>query len=146
MAVTEKRVSHLEETMQKLAYEHLNTEIIMQNNAREMMDFKNEMKDFKDEMKVFKDEMKVFKDEMKVFRDEMRADRKDLNKKWGELANKMGTIVEDIVAPNIPAIAKTYFGVEDFEDIAIHYRKQHPAEKGRIREFDIIAASEEYLC
>ena len=71
MTVTEKRVSYLEETMQKLAYEHLNTEIMIQNNAREMMDFK----------------------------DEMKVSRKELNKRWGELANKMGTIVEDIVAP-----------------------------------------------
>lgn len=30
-----------------------------------------------------------------------RADRKAMNKRWGELANKMGTVVEDIVAPCI---------------------------------------------
>jgi hypothetical protein len=34
---------------------------------------------------------------------------------WGELANKMGTLVEDIVAPNIPRIAKRYFGAEELE-------------------------------
>ena len=58
--MTEKRVSYLEETMQKLAYEHLNTKIMIKNNAREMKDFK---------------------DEMKVFKGNMRADRKELNKK-----------------------------------------------------------------
>ncbi len=58
-----------------------------------------EFKAFKDEMKVFKDEMKAFKDEMKVFKDEM-------NKKWGDLANRLGTITEDIFAPGIPYLVK----------------------------------------
>ncbi len=67
--------------------------------AREFKAFKDEMKAFKDEMKVFKDEMKAFKDEMKVFKDEM-------NKKWGDLANRLGTITEDIFAPGIPYLVK----------------------------------------
>ncbi len=58
-----------------------------------------EFKAFKDEMKVFKDEMKAFKDEMKVFKDEM-------SKKWGDLANRLGTITEDIFAPGIPYLVK----------------------------------------
>ncbi len=39
-----------------------------------------------------------------------RAFKNEMNKRWGELANKMGTFVEDIVAPNIPGIAAEYFG------------------------------------
>ena len=44
-------------------------------------------------------EFKSFKDEMKAFKDEM-------NKKWGELANRLGTITEDIFAPGIPYLVK----------------------------------------
>ena len=47
-------------------------------------------------------EMQDFKDEMRTFKDEAESDRKRMNKQWGELANKVGTAVEDIVAPNIP--------------------------------------------
>jgi len=32
-----------------------------------------------------------------------------MNKRWGELANKMGTVVEDIVAPSIPRLAREIF-------------------------------------
>jgi predicted nuclease of predicted toxin-antitoxin system len=82
---------------------------------------------------------------MEQFIEEMRQDRIDLNKKWGELANKMGTIVEDIVAPNIPGIAKTYFGVETLDFFGIRIQKAHPEKKGRKKEFDVIAVSKEYL-
>ena len=32
-----------------------------------------------------------------------------MNKRWGELANKMGTVVEDIVAPSIQRLAREVF-------------------------------------
>ena len=47
---------------------------------------------------------------------EMREFKKEMNKRWGELANKMGTLVEDIVAPNISGIAREYFGCSDIKD------------------------------
>ena len=46
-------------------------------------------------------------------------DRKDWNKKWGELANKLGTIVEDIVAPNLPRIAREYLGCGELDDFMV---------------------------
>ena len=107
----------------------------------EMLEFKNEMKDFKDEMKEFKDEMLEFKNEMKDFKDEMREfkievneDRKRMNKQWGELANKMGTIVEDIVAPAIGPVVRKYFNC-DPEEIAIRIKRK---KNGLKDEFDAI--------
>jgi len=94
---------------------------------------------FKDEMRVFKDEMGAFKNEMKGFKDEVNADRKNLNKMWGELANKMGTLVEDIVAPNIAGIAERYFGCEKLEDFMIRRRKRSVKDENKVREFDVIA-------
>ena len=86
---------------------------------REMKDFKDEMKDFKDEMKDFKDEMKDFKDEMKDFKDgtltwrqEIDVERKRMNKQWGEIANKMGTMIEDLVNPSIEGVIFDRFGLE----------------------------------
>ncbi len=82
---------------------------------------------------------------MEEFKEEMRQGRIDLNRKWGELANKMGTIVEDIVAPNISSIAKTYFGVEILDFFGIRIQKTHPEDSSRRKEFDIIAVSKKYL-
>ncbi len=118
----------------------------MQEFKNEMREFKNEMQEFKDEMREFKDgmqefknEMKEFKDEMQEFKDEMREDRKRMNKQWGDLANKMGTLVEDVVAPNIPRIIKEYFKCELLEDFSIRRRITSKRDPEKAREFDAIA-------
>ncbi len=78
---------------------------------------------------------------------EMKQDtekmKKDMNKKWGELANKMGTVVEDIVAPNISGIARKYFGIERFEDFSIRYNRRNRVNPGKVKEFDAIAVSKD---
>src|SRR5712664_3549408 len=42
---------------------------------------------------------------------EMRQWRVDSQKKWGEIPNKLGTFVEDIVAPNIPRVGQEILGL-----------------------------------
>jgi hypothetical protein len=101
-----------------------------------------EMRAFKDEMRAFKDEMGAFKDEMRAFKDEMRASADRADRRWGELANKMGTLVEDIVAPGIPTVFRTVFGSDLEPDLAIRVRRRHPADRGRTQEFDAIASAE----
>ena len=104
----------------------------------EMKVFKDEMKVFKDEMKAFKDEMKIFKDEMKVFKDEMKIFKDEMNKKWGELANKLGTIVEDIFAPGMPYLAQN-LGYEIRKSMLdVTYKKE-----GRVRQYDAIIVAED---
>jgi hypothetical protein len=143
------------------------------NLSREMQAFKAEMKDFKDEMRAqslnftgemtsFKDEIRAqslsfteemtsFKDEMKDFKafvladiEDSRADRKAMNKRWGELANKMGTVVEDIVAPCIGGVAREYFQVDELDFFAVRLQIKN-ASGTRRREFDVVAESEKYL-
>jgi len=115
----------------------------MRGFKNEMKDFKNEMGDFKDEMKDFKDEMKDFKDEMKDFKDESIRERRAMNKQWGELANKMGTLMEDIVAPAVRPVVEKYFKVE-VNDFMIN-RKRKDKNLGLTGEFDVIAVSNEHL-
>lgn len=72
-------------------------------------------------------------------RQEARQQRIEMNKRWGEIANKMGTLVEDMVAPNIIGIAKKYFKCEEFEDFMLRRKRRHSKDKTKRREFDIIA-------
>ncbi|MFO7885875.1 MAG: hypothetical protein R6U68_13745 [Desulfobacteraceae bacterium] len=92
----------------------------------------------------FRKEMDEFKDEMREFRNGLQADQKKMNKKWGELANKMGTIVEDIVAPSLRGIAREYFNVEEFDNFYVRNRRKNPSGDGR-REFDVVAYTRDYL-
>ncbi len=118
--VLEKRVDRLEQALMELAYQSRKTEIELDRLSKEM-------RDFKDEMKVFKNEMKVFKDEM--------------NRQWGNLANRLGTITEDIVAPGIPSAIKRTFDLE-LEELSIRRRKR---KKERSREYDVIAATKKHV-
>lgn len=152
MAVLRERVDKLEEALMRLVYIQQKTEIELQEFKKEMQEFKDEMKvfknemlDFKDEMKVFKDEMRNFKDEMRVFKDEMldfkewsKKNIENLNQQWGRLANKMGTLVEDIFAPSIDQAIEKYFGVlPDIIDVKKLVRKE-----GKSLEIDILALCE----
>ena len=75
---------------------------------------------------------------------EMRQWRVQAQKQWGEIAQKMGTFVEDIVAPNIPHIARTVFGLGGQGDellSAPRVRVWHPGDPSKVREFDYIYAT-----
>jgi DNA polymerase III alpha subunit (gram-positive type) len=122
----------------------------------EMRNFKEEIrtdtKAFKEEMRNFKGEIqndtKAFKEEMKNAKEETRKDtknfKKELNKKWGELANKMGTIVEDIVAPGLKGVAAEYFGIKEFDFFAPRLRLKN-TDRSITREFDVIAETSDYF-
>jgi hypothetical protein len=97
METVAQRVDRLEQVMIELAEQSKITQ-------REVARLSTEMLEFKDEMRAFKEEMRAFKDEMREFKDVM-------NKRWGELANKMGTLVEDIFIPSFDIMLKRYFGV-----------------------------------
>jgi len=109
---------------------------------REMQEFKREMSGFKVEMHSFKDEMRAFKDEMLLFKDEMRADNRQMNRKWGELANKMGTMTEDLVQPSLKRVIGEIFNLR-VEQQMIHVQRRLPDE--REKEYDAIALAGEYL-
>jgi hypothetical protein len=57
---------------------------------------------------------------------------------WGEMANKMGTLVEDIVAPGIPTIFRDQFGITELEMSTLRLRRAHRLDRGRTREFDYV--------
>ena len=84
--------------------------------------------------------------EMAEFRTESENFRIDMRRQWGELANKMGTMVEDLVAPSIGRILQDVVGCSEdqIESVAIRVRKRHPVTGDRW-EFDAIAVCQEYL-
>ncbi|MBK1621651.1 hypothetical protein CKO42_25310 [Lamprobacter modestohalophilus] len=114
-----------------------------------MREFKEEMSLFKGEMGAFKDEMSDFKDEMRVFKDEVRADQEasrreriEMNRKWGDLANKLGTIVEDLVYPSLSRIVRETFG-EEPRDIVVRFKRR--LSDGRREEIDALAVTDELI-
>jgi hypothetical protein len=146
MATVVERVDTLEEVVKnfvrdvgiefnKVYNAQLRTEMELQALKEDTQAFKDEMRAFKDEMGAFKDEMGAFKDEMRVFKDEMRAENREMNHRWGGLANRLGTLVEDLVAPSLPRIVKEVLGIE-VDDLFERYRGRR---QGQTYEYDAIA-------
>ena len=50
---------------------------------------------------------------------EMRQWRVQSQKQWGEITQKMGTFVEDIVAPNIPRLGGETFALGGEEELLL---------------------------
>ena len=117
-------VQELQETRKEHELRLAKLEKLMEASILDTQQLKLEMRLFRDEMLAFKDEMRAFKDEMKVFKDEcqhskeMRTFKNEMNRRWGELANKMGTLVEDIVYPGLPLALKRRFDLE--VDVVTH--------------------------
>ncbi len=148
-ARTQAQLDQLSREMREFKEEMRAFKEEMRAFKQEMLDFKDEMRafkqemlDFKDEMRAFKQEMLDFKDEMRAFKDEMRRTVAKMNKQWGDLANKMGTLAEDIVAPGIPAILRQVVGCPEVDSLAVRVRRRLP--DGTVHEFDVVATCDDY--
>jgi len=110
MAVTEQRVSSIESIMAELARAQVRTELALRQLAESQAKTEQELRDFKGEMADFKREAE--------------ADRRRMDKAWGDLANRLGTILEDIAAPNVRRIAEEELGVRPLFELACGKERQ----------------------
>ncbi len=142
MPTIEERVSTLEDVFQRFLLSTEKTLARMERDTQklkaEMAEFKNEMHEFKNEMKEFKNEMLIFKEESVAWRNKMDADRDRMYKQWGELANKLGTLAEDIVYPNMATVAAKYFGCPKPNDIMLRRTRRRPDNRIQVQEYDVI--------
>ena len=69
---------------------------------------------------------------------ERREERREMNKRWGELANKMGTVVEDIVAPSVRRLAREVFECGDLVYFGTRQTVTRDDDRSRTREFDAL--------
>jgi len=92
---------------------------------------------FQQSVSEFQKSVSEFKQSVLEDSQRWEKERREMNKRWGELANKMGTLVEDIVAPNIRRVAKELFGVEEI-DFSVRRVVHHPTDKSRLKDFDAL--------
>ena len=78
--------------------------------------------------------------ELREFKDDMKQQNREMNMKWGQMAKKLGTITEDLVAPGIPRIVTEEYGLE-VTFLGIRMKKK--LRDGRIKEYDAIAVAGE---
>jgi hypothetical protein len=108
----------------------------------------------KDRQQAERDRQQADKDRQNAERDRQQADkdrqdaerdRKDFNKRLAELSDSMGTLVEDMVAPNARRIAAEIFPADPVIRLAQRFRQVHPGDRSRMMEIDLLAAGGENL-
>ncbi|MHC1768244.1 MAG: hypothetical protein AB9869_28890 [Verrucomicrobiia bacterium] len=78
-------------------------------------------------------------------RQQAEKDRKDFNKRLAELSDSMGTLVEDMVAPNARRIASENFPSDPVIRLAQRVRQVHPVDRGRMIEIDLLAGGQRHV-
>ncbi|MGC9450967.1 MAG: hypothetical protein ACP5I4_05915 [Oceanipulchritudo sp.] len=140
----EERVHYLENVMAELAHEQVRTEIFLKDFGKRMdrhvAEMKADTQRFTERMEITISEMKEDTRRMKEDTRRMKEDTRRMKKAWGDLANKMGTVVEDIVAPNIPRLALEEFDFDEVEDFAVRPRRTSRRGARRQTEFDVVCS------
>jgi regulator of replication initiation timing len=74
--------------------------------------------------------------------EELKREARQHTLEWAQLAERFGRFAEDIVAPNIPRLAREVFGITTPEFTGQRIEKQHTKDPSRFREFDLIYAGQ----
>ncbi len=136
--------------MEKLEERVERLEKLAEYFIEEMADFKKWVVRFLSEYKREVDrQIREYKEETDRKIAEYRAEtdkqireyKQENNKRWGELANKLWTIVEDIIYPAFRPVIRKYFGCEPEKTfMRLEYTNR---QKGIYEEFDAVAVCED---
>ncbi len=136
MEVLKERVNRLEKVLEDFIVSVREAQL---KTEMEIQALKEEMRVFKEEMRVFKEEMRQFQTRTEEYFKRMDEENRRRNKEWSNLAKKMGTIVEDLIAPAIRPVLTKYFDCDvNFEGQRILRRKD-----GKECEVDMVASCED---
>ncbi len=75
---------------------------------------------------------------LEELKEENKKENKKLKRELAEISRKMGTIVEDMIIPNIEYIAKKYFNLKNSKTFT-RTKAYHSKDNSRQKEFDVIA-------
>jgi bifunctional DNA-binding transcriptional regulator/antitoxin component of YhaV-PrlF toxin-antitoxin module len=78
---------------------------------------------------------------------ELRKKIADSRKELGQISHRLGTIVEDLVAPSLPRVFRELVNCPADEDVLINVRvrRRHPTQKGSMLEIDAMADCGNYV-
>ena len=140
---TDKTIQEMKEENNRMIREMKeDTRLLGERLDKTIQEMKEDTRIFKEGVKVYQDRLdktvQDMKESTKIFEENMNKTIQDMNRRWGELANKMGTVTEDIVAPGFPFLIERYFGLS-LDDISC--RRKVKDKSGNRWEFDLVARS-----
>ena len=139
MARTDERIGHLERIVERMEQEGARSREEAARDRRKMDERFGALADSIERMEQEgAREREAAARERKEMREQAARERKEMNKRWGELANKMGTVVEDIVAPSIRRLAHEVFDCGEQRYFSTRMSVHRSDDRSRKREFDAL--------
>ncbi len=140
---TDKTIQEMKEENNRMIQEMKeDTRLLGERLDKTIQEMKEDTRLFKEgtdkTIQEMKEDTRIFREGVKVYQDRMNKTIRDMNRRWGELANKMGTVTEDIVAPGFPLLIERHFGLS-LDDISC--RRKVKDKSGNRWEFDLVARS-----
>ena len=132
MEVVEDRLDRVERLMQQAAERSDRFEERMERN-REEWDRRMQRIDRQREA-----DREEWNRQREADREEWDRARRAMNKQWSELAAKMGTVVEDIVAPSVRRMARELFDCGEELLFTSRIDRVRSDDRSRRREFDVL--------
>ena len=93
----------------------------------------------------WKQQREADREEWKQQREEWARERRAMNKQWSDLAAKMGTVVEDIVAPSVRRMARELFDCGEELLFTSRIDRVRSDDRSRRREFDVLYVGDRAL-
>jgi len=160
MAVISERVDRLEETLAKfmeqtslmLAATREDIAEIRASNARtdrQLLEMQRQAEKDRQQAEAARerDHERAEKHFQQAEKDRQQAEkeRKEFNRQLAALSDRLGSLIEDMVAPNAPRIARRLFKDDEVLGSAIRVKRQHPADSGRTIEIDLLVVGRRHL-
>ena len=93
---------------------------------------------FREENDRFREENDRFREKVERDHEEWARERRAMNRQWSDLAAKMGTVVEDIVAPSVRRMAREVFDCGEQQLFICRIERVRSDDRSRRREFDAL--------
>ena len=87
------------------------------------------------------------KDREQIEKDRQRGEkeRKEFNRQLAGISDRLGSLIEDMVAPNAPRIARTLFNGDEVLTSSIRVKRRHPSDPGLNIELDLLVVGHRHL-
>jgi len=151
MAPLVERVDRLEETLNRFIEQtsHMmaaNREDIAEmraSNARTdrlLLEMRQEAERDREQANRERREAELGRQQADKDRQQAEKERKEFNRQLAGISDRLGSLIEDMVAPNAPRIARSLFGGDDVLTSSIRVRRRHPSDSGQTIELDLLVA------
>ena len=136
-------MSTLQEQITDLSYRTDRLEVVFERFVRSMNQTIREMKaegarDRAEAARAREAADRAREEDRKAADRARKEDRKEWNRRWGELANKMGTVVQDIVAPSLRRIARDELNCGEEQSFSVSVSRYRSDDRHYRREFDAL--------